>query len=246
MRTIGLIGGLSWHSTLEYYRIVNERVAERRGGHASARIVLESLDFSVIRECQTSGDWERAGVAPRRRRPPAARAPAPTSCLICANLMHRVADDVAGRRSTSRSCTSPTRSLPRATRTAGPGSGWSAPGGSWTRPSTPTGCAPPGSPSTCPPHEDKVEVDRIIFEELTQGRVLDGSRATYVAAIGRLQDAGAEALASACTELELLVGPDDSPLPIAGVAADPRRGGGGLGAGGEEFTGYPVNLGLRR
>ena len=65
VRTIGLVGGMSWHSTLEYYRIINERIAERRGGHASARIVLESMDFSVIRECQTSGDWERAGRAPR-------------------------------------------------------------------------------------------------------------------------------------------------------------------------------------
>ena len=93
MRTIGLVGGMSWHSTLEYYRIINERVAERRGGHASARIVLESMDFSVIRECQTSGDWERAGRAARRGGAHCEASGADV-VLICANLMHRVADDV--------------------------------------------------------------------------------------------------------------------------------------------------------
>jgi aspartate racemase len=76
MLTIGLIGGLSWHSTLEYYRLINERVAERRGGHASARIVLESLDFSVVRECQVAEDWSRAGSP---RPDTTSRRPVPTS-----------------------------------------------------------------------------------------------------------------------------------------------------------------------
>ena len=61
MQTIGLIGGMSWHSTVEYYRVINELVAERRGGHASAKVVLQSLDFDEIRECQVNGDWARAG-----------------------------------------------------------------------------------------------------------------------------------------------------------------------------------------
>ena len=60
-RTLGLIGGMSWHSTLTYYRIINEAVAAELGGHASARIVLHSLDFAEIRECQVAGDWDRAG-----------------------------------------------------------------------------------------------------------------------------------------------------------------------------------------
>ena len=74
-------------------------------------------------------------------------------------------------------------------------------------------------------------MDRIIFEELTQGRVLDGSRAAYVEVIRRLQDAGADALASACTELELLVGPEDSPLPILESMRIHAEAGGRLGAG---------------
>ena len=94
MQTIGLIGGMSWHSTVEYYRIINELVAERRGGHASAKVALQSLDFDEIR------------ALPGRRRLGPGRAgcwrEAAQRCeqggadvvLICTNLMHRVADDV--------------------------------------------------------------------------------------------------------------------------------------------------------
>lgn len=93
MRTIGLIGGMSWHSTMTYYRLLNEAVARERGGHSSARIVLQSLDFSEIRECQVNGDWDGAG----RLLSAAAR-----SCqdggadvvAICTNLMHKVAPAV--------------------------------------------------------------------------------------------------------------------------------------------------------
>jgi aspartate racemase len=212
MHTIGLIGGLSWHSTLEYYRLINERVAERRGGHASARIVLESLDFAEIRECQTGGDWERAGrlLAEAGRRLETSGADV---LLICANLMHRVADDVAA------AVDIPLLHIADTLAEHADARGWSRLGlvGTWwvmDEEFYADRLRAAGLTVDLPSHEDKVEIDRIIFEELTQGRVLDGSRATYVELIRRLQDAGAEALASACTELELLVGPDESPLPL--------------------------------
>ena len=93
MQTIGLIGGMSWHSTVEYYRVLNELVAERLGGHASAKVTLQSLDFAEIRECQVRDDWDRAGRL---------LAQAASGCeqsgadlvLLCTNLMHRVADDI--------------------------------------------------------------------------------------------------------------------------------------------------------
>ena len=93
MQTIGLIGGMSWHSTVEYYRLINELVAERRGGHASARLALQSLDFAEIRDCQVSDDWDRAGrlLAQAAQRCELAGA---DMVLLCTNLMHRVADDV--------------------------------------------------------------------------------------------------------------------------------------------------------
>ena len=93
MRTIGLIGGMSWHSTQEYYRVINETVAERRGGHASARITLESLDFAEVRDCQVRGDWAGAGRLLAEAGQRCERSGADV-VLICTNLMHRVADDV--------------------------------------------------------------------------------------------------------------------------------------------------------
>src|SRR5690606_25162205 len=93
MRTIGLVGGMSWYSTAEYYRVINSRVQERLGGHASAPLVLVSLDFAEIRACQVSGDWERAAelLTDAARRCEQAGA---ESVLICTNLMHRVAEAV--------------------------------------------------------------------------------------------------------------------------------------------------------
>ena len=93
MQTIGLIGGMSWHSTVKYYRVINELVAERRGGHASAKVALQSLDFAEVRDCQVRGDWDRAArlLAEAAQRCEQSGADV---VLICTNLMHRVADDV--------------------------------------------------------------------------------------------------------------------------------------------------------
>ena len=79
MKTIGLIGGMSWHSTLNYYRVINELVAERLGGHASAKVVLESLDFAEVRDCQIRGDWAGAGTL-LARQDSAASSLEPRSC----------------------------------------------------------------------------------------------------------------------------------------------------------------------
>ncbi|MSZ76596.1 MAG: amino acid racemase, partial [Actinobacteria bacterium] len=94
MQTIGLIGGMSWYSTAEYYRVINEETQARLGGHASAPIALQSLDFAQVRAMQVAGDWAGAGqlLAEAGRRCQDAGAEV---LLICTNLMHRVADDVA-------------------------------------------------------------------------------------------------------------------------------------------------------
>lgn len=212
MRTIGLIGGLSWHSTLEYYRLINERVAARRGGHASARIVLESFDFAEIRACQTSEDWARAGglLAGAGRRLETAGADV---LLICANLMHRVAGDVEA------AVDIPLLHIADTLADHAHARGWARLGlvGTWwvmAEEFYADRLRAAGLTVDLPSHEDKVEIDRIIYEELTQGRVLDDSRAAYVGLIRRLEAGGAEALASACTELEMLVGPGDSPIPL--------------------------------
>ena len=205
VRTIGLVGGMSWHSTLEYYRVINERVAERRGGHASARIVLESLDFEEIRACQTSGDWERAG----RLLAEAART---CESVRRRRRAHLRQPHAPGRRRRPGGRRRPAPAHRGRARRPRPRDGWSRLGlvGTWwvmDEEFYADRLRAAGLTVDVPSPEDKVEVDRIIFEELTQGRVLDGSRAAYVEVIRRLQDAGADALASACTELEMLVGP---------------------------------------
>ncbi|HXH80110.1 aspartate/glutamate racemase family protein [Nocardioides sp.] len=212
MKTIGLIGGLSWYSTAQYYRTINELVQERRGGHASALIALQSLDFSVVRAHQESGDWAAAGrlLADAGRRCQDAGADV---VLICANLMHRVADDVESALDV------PLLRITDAIADQARARGWSQLGLLGTRwvmeEDFYTGrLERSGLRTHVPAPDDRAEVNRIIFDELTQGRVVEESRITYLAAIDRLADAGAEAVVLACTEIELLVNDGDAPIPL--------------------------------
>jgi aspartate racemase len=212
MKTIGLIGGLSWYSTAQYYRTINELVQERRGGHASASIALQSLDFSVVRAHQESGDWAAAGrlLADAGRRCQDAGADV---VLICANLMHRVADDVEAALDV------PLLRITDAIADRARGLGWAKLGLLGTRWVMEEDfyvgrLERSGLAVQVPGADDRAEVNRIIFDELTQGRVVDESRITYAATIDRLADAGAEAVVLACTEIELLVSDGDARIPL--------------------------------
>lgn len=212
MKTIGLIGGMSWHSTLEYYRVINELVAERRGGHASARITMESLDFSEVRDHQLRDDWVGAGrlLAQAGQRCEQSGADV---VLICTNLMHRVADDVQA------AIDVPLLRITDALADRARESGWSRLGVLGTRWVMEEDfyvgrLARAGLAIDVPAPADRAEADRIVFDELTLGVIDEGSRATYVAIIDRLKDAGAEAVVLGCTEVELLIRAEDSPLPL--------------------------------
>ncbi len=212
MQTIGLIGGLSWFSTVGYYQVINERIQQIRGGHASAQIALQSLDFSAVREMQQRGAWDEAGalLADTGKRCEAAGA---DLLLICSNLMHRVADDVQDAVDIPLlRITDAIASRAHAdghTRLGVLGTHWTMEedfyAGRLSR---------AGLKVEVPPVADREMVDRVIFDELTQGRVEEGSRAAYAATIDRLQLAGSQAVVLACTELELLVRPEDSPIPV--------------------------------
>lgn len=212
METLGLIGGMSWHSTATYYRIVNEMVAAQLGGHASARIALQSLDFAEIRDCQVRGDWDAAGalLADAARRCVAGGA---TTVAICTNLMHKVAPQVEA------AVDVPLLHIGDAVAGAAAERGWSTLGILGTRwvmeePFYADRLARHGIAAVVPDEREREVVDRIVFDELTQGVVRDASRGTYVDVIRRLADQGAEAVVLACTEIGLLVSPEDSPLPI--------------------------------
>ena len=212
MRKIGLIGGMSWHSTVEYYRLINDAVSARLGGHHSARIVLESLDFDQVRALQVAGDWDAAGrlLADAGTRLCAAGA---DTVLICTNLMHKVAptveeaidvpllhigDAVAGE------------ALAQSIDTVG------LLGSAWVMRERFYGerLARHGIHAVSPVEADMQLVDRVVFEELTRGVVREESRAEYVRVIESLAAEGAQAVVLACTEVGLLIGPDDSPIPV--------------------------------
>jgi aspartate racemase len=212
MQTIGLIGGMSWHSTAQYYRIINEQVAARRGGHASARISLQSLDFDEIRACQTSGDWDRAGrlLAEAGQRCEQSGADV---VLICTNLMHRVADDVQAAIGV------PLLHIADAIADRAREAGWDHVGVLGTKWVMEEDfyvgrLAHAGLTVDVPAEPDRIEVDRIVFDELTLGHVEESSRATYVGLVEQLRERGAQAVVLGCTEIELLIKPEDSPLPL--------------------------------
>ncbi len=212
MQTIGLIGGMSWHSTAEYYRVINELVAERRGGHASAKVALQSLDFAEVRQCQVDGDWDRAGRLLAEAAQRCERSGADL-VLICTNLMHRVADDVQA------AVDVPLLHIADAIADRAQEQGWSrlgVLGSRWVMEEDfyVGRLARHGLTVEVPDDADRAEADRVIFEELTRGVVREESRASYAAILARLGDAGAEAVVLGCTEIELLVRPEDAPLPV--------------------------------
>jgi len=212
MRTIGLIGGMSWHSTASYYRIINEVVADRLGGHASAPIALQSLDFATVRQRQVEGDWAGAGDL-LGRAAQACVAGGADVVAICTNLMHKVAPAVEA------AVDVPLLHIADAVAGVAATHGWTRLGILGTRWVMEESfyadrLAGHGSSAVVPSSSDRELVDRIVFDELTQGRIVDSSRAEYVAVIERLAALGAEAVVLACTEIGLLVSPSDSPLPL--------------------------------
>jgi aspartate racemase len=212
MRTIGLLGGMSWTSTAVYYRLANELVGERLGGLHSARLLLASVDFAEIEELQVSGDWEAAGrllagEAARLERGGA------ELLVLCTNTMHKVADDIE--------CAVgiPLLHLGDVTARAVLGAGCRTVGllgtdftmsQSFYRERLESH----GLTVLVPPADDRALVHRVIYDELCLGVVREESRAAYVDVVSRLVAAGAEGVILGCTEIELLLGPDDVPVPV--------------------------------
>ncbi|MBT2438567.1 aspartate/glutamate racemase family protein [Streptomyces sp. ISL-36] len=212
MKTIGLIGGMSWESSAEYYRLLNELVRERLGGLHSARCVLYSVDFAEIERLQVAGEWEKAGdvLATAAQGLEAAGA---ELLLICTNTMHKVADQV------ERAVEVPLLHLGDATARAVRAQGLTTVGLLGTAFTMEQDfyrdrLASHGLTVLVPGADDRAAVHRIIYEELCLGVVREESRATYRQVIDRLVAAGARGVILGCTEIELLVRPQDSPVVI--------------------------------
>lgn len=218
MRSIGLIGGMSWESSATYYRLLNEGVRDRLGPTASARCILWSFDFAEIEALQHAGDWQ--GLT--ERMVDAARwleAAGAEALLICTNTMHRMADEVQAAVGVPLvHIADPTAARIRADghrRVALLGTAFTMEQDFYRG----RLAARHGLHVMVPDAADRAVVHRVIYDELVAGKVLPASRDAYRAVIARLVERGAEAVILGCTEIMLLVGPEDSAVPIYDTTA---------------------------
>lgn len=212
MKTIGLLGGMSWESTLPYYRLINQAVQERLGGLHSARIVLYSFDFDDVERLQRAGDWEAAGavLADAARRLVGAGA---ELLVLCTNTMHRVAPALEA------AVPVPLLHIADPTAEAIRRAGYATVGLIGTRFTMEQAfyrdrLRGHGLEVLTPPPADRELVHRVVYEELCRGRVLDASRAAYRRVMADLVARGAQAVILGCTEISLLVGPQDASVPL--------------------------------
>ncbi len=212
VRTVGLIGGMSWESSAEYYRLMNELVREELGGLHSARCILYSLDFAEIEELQSAGAWDEAEnllVAAGQSLELAGA----DLLVLCTNTMHKVAEGLEAGVSI------PLVHIADVVAEAVGAAGISRIGLLGTAFTMEQSLykdrlAGHGIEVIVPSSADRKVVHRIIYEELCVGVVREESRDASRAIIRRLVTAGAEGIVLGCTELELLVGEDDSPVPV--------------------------------
>ncbi|GAB4566732.1 MAG: aspartate/glutamate racemase family protein [Rhizobacter sp.] len=213
MKTIGLIGGMSWESTVPYYRLINETVAARLGGLHSARLVLYSVDFHDIERLQHAGDWAAAGelLADAARSLQAAGADV---LVLCTNTMHKVAAQIEAAVSIPLfHIADPTAAEIRA-------AGHTCVGLLGTRFTMEQGfyrdrlTERHGLRVLVPEAGDREIVHRVIYEELCLGRIEPASRAEYRRVMVSLVARGAEAIILGCTEICLLVDASDASVPL--------------------------------
>ncbi len=218
MKTIGIIGGMSWESSAEYYRLANRYVKARLGGHHSARTLLLSVDFAPIEALQQAGDWPALAALMSEAARQLERGGAEI-VVLATNTMHRVYEAIEG------AIAVPFLHIADPTGAALHAAGIERVGLLGTRYTmehpfyTERLQAEYGLDTRVPPRDDREEIHRIIYDELCHGIVTERSRARYREAITRLKDDGAQAVILGCTEITLLIKPEDSPLPVFDTTA---------------------------
>jgi len=212
MKTIGLIGGMSWESTVSYYQIINETINKELGGFHSAKILLYSVDFADIEACQATGAWDKSAdilgdVAEKLEQAGA------DFIVICTNTMHKVFPQIQNR------IRIPIIHIADATanelikqgikKVALLGTKYTM-----TEDFYRDRIEQAGIEVLIPKQEDIEIVNQIIYDELCFGIIKDSSREQYIRIIEELKDSGAEAVILGCTEIGLLVKEKDSPLHV--------------------------------
>jgi len=212
MKTIGLIGGMSWESTVVYYQLLNQLTREKCGGLHSAQLLLWSFDFADIEALQANNDWDSATTemidAARRLQTGGAQC-----IVICTNTMHKMADAVA------QAIDIPLIHIADATATAIKSSNVKKPLLLATRYTmeqdfyTAYLQSRHGIKVVVPNQQERTIVHDIIYKELCQGVIVDSSRAQYQAIVQTAVDAGADGVIFGCTEVGLLLSANDVPVP---------------------------------
>ncbi len=217
MKTIGMIGGMSWESTLPYYRLINETVRDTLGGLHSAKVLLHSVDFHQIETLQHAGDWTGAGeamaVAAR-----SLHAGGADFIVLCTNTMHKVADAITA------ATPLPLLHIADGTADALAAAGITRVGLLGTRFTMEQDfyrnrLEARGFEVITPDADDRGQVHRIIYDELCQGVIGEDSRQTYRRIMACLAQAGAEGIILGCTEISLLVQQDDASVPLFDTTA---------------------------
>jgi aspartate racemase len=212
MQLIGFLGGMSWESSAEYYRLANEIVRDRCGGLHSARCLMYSVDFADVERMQVEGRWDDAAAA-LTDAARALQAGGADFIVLCTNTMHKVAGSL------SDALDVPLLHIGDTTASAVLASGIRrvgllGTGFTMAQPFYADRLAAHGLDVLVPSESDRDTVHRIIYDELCLGVIREESRAAYREVIRRLVDSGAEGVIYGCTEIELLVGPDDSSVPV--------------------------------
>lgn len=218
MKTIGLIGGMSWESSLAYYRVINERVKERLGSLHSAKSLMISVDFAEIERLQHEGRWEEAGELLGECAQKLEMGGA-DFVVLCTNTMHKVAEGIQKRISI------PFLHIADVTAEKVMADGLGCVGLLGTRFTMEEDFYKGrlesrfGLRVLIPGRDDRDFIHRVIFEELVQGKILAESRGEFRRIMEALQVEGAQGIILGCTEIELLVKPEDSRLPMFPTAA---------------------------
>ncbi|HEX2135122.1 MAG TPA: aspartate/glutamate racemase family protein [Microvirga sp.] len=213
MRTLGLLGGMSWESTAIYYRHLNELARERLGGLHSAKLLLWSFDFAEIAALQRAGDWDGATVLMIDAASQLENAGA-DGLLVCSNTMHRMAEKVEAAVSI------PLIHIGDATAAAVKRTHCRRPALLATRFTMEQDFYKErlrkrhGIEPLVPGQTDREIVHRIIYEELCRGEVRPESKRTYLDLIARLRNSGADGVILGCTEITMLIGQDDLDVPV--------------------------------
>lgn len=212
MKTIGLVGGLTWHSTIDYYRFINQQVNERMGGDTAAKIIINSVDYGEIKMLTKAGDWKSIATIVSDAANKAVAAGA-ECILLGANTMHHIAEEVAA------AITVPLIHIADATAKAIKAKNIRAVALLGTKYTMQydfykNKLASHGIRALIPGADGVEIINNSIYEELGKGILLPATREKYLIIIDELIQQGAEGVILGCTEIPLLIKQEDSPVPV--------------------------------